>query len=197
MSRGVKIALVAVVILLGACCIGGAALYFISQRVVSQAFTDDPARAATLGHEIVDYNLPDGYRELGGINALGFKMVFIGSGSETGDSMFIVLMQIPAGTDMDQEEMQRQMTQAMQQQGQGRNLQTHVVGTQTVTIKGQPVTLTVSEGTVTEGSDAGAVFRQVIGIFPGKDSSTAMLMAMGKKDTWDQATLDSFLASIK
>jgi hypothetical protein len=196
MSRGVKIALVVVVILLGLCCVGGAASFFIVQRVASQAFTDDPAKAATLGHEIVDYNLPDGYRELGGINALVFKMVFIGSASKTGDSMFIVLMQIPSGTDMDQAEMQRQMTQAMQQQGQGRNMQTHVVGTQTATIKGQPVTLTVSEGTVTEGSDAGSVFRQVIGIFPGK-AGTAMLMAMGKKDTWDQATLDNFLASIK
>jgi hypothetical protein len=196
MSRGVKIALVVVVILLGLCCMGGAAFFFISQRVVSQAFTDDPAKAATLGHEIVDYNLPDGYRELGGMNALVFKMVFIGSASKTSDSMFIMLMQIPAGTDMDREEMQKQMTQAMQQQGQGRNFQAHVVDTQTVTIKGQPVTLTVSEGEVTEGSDAGSVFRQVIGVFPGKDG-TAMLMVMGKKDTWDQAALDSFLASIE
>ena len=97
---------------------------------------------------------------------------------------------------MSPEEMQRQMTQAMQQQGQGRAMQTHVVGTQAATIKGQPVTLTVSEGEVTEGSDAGTIFRQVMGVVPGKDG-TAMLMAMGKKDTWDQATLDSFLASIR
>ncbi len=196
MSKGVKIALVVVAILLVLCCLGGLGFYFISQRVVSQAITDDPTKAATLGHEIVDYNLPDGYRELGGMNALVFKMVFIGSASKTSDSRFIVLMQIPAGTNMDQAEMQRQITQAMQQQGQGRNMQTHVVGTQTATIKGQPVTLTISEGTVTEGSDAGTVFRQVIGVFPGKDG-TAMLMAMGQKDTWDQATLDNFLASIR
>ncbi len=176
--------------------VGGAAAYFITQRVVSQAVIDDPTKAATLGHEIVAYSLPDGYRELGGMNALVFKMVFIGSASKTSDSMFIVLMQIPTGANMDEAEMQRQMTQAMQQQGQGRNMQTHVVGTQTATIKGQPVTLTVSEGTVTEGSDAGTTFRQVIGVFPG-NAGTAMLMAMGKKDTWDQATLDGFLASIK
>ncbi len=196
MSRGVKIALVIVVILLGLCCIGGAGFYFITQRVVSQAVTDDPTKAATLGHEIVDYNLPDGYRELGGMNALGFKMVFIGSPSNTSDSMFLVLMQIPTGANMDEAEMQRQMTQAMQQQGMGRNMQTHVVGTQTATIKGQPVTLTISEGTATEGNDTGTVFRQVVGVFPG-NAGTAMLMAMGKKDTWDQATLDGFLASIK
>jgi len=196
MSKGVKIALVIVVILLGLCCMGGAAFYFISQRVVSQAVTDDPTKAATLGHEIVDYSLPDGYRELGGMNALVFKMVFIGAESGTADSMFIMLMQIPTGTTMDQEEMQRQMTDAMQKQGQGRNVKMHVVGTQTATIKGKPVTLTVSEGEVTEGDDAGTLFRQVIGVFPAKDG-TAMLMAMGKKDTWDQAMLDSFLASIK
>ena len=196
MSKGVKIALVIVLILLVLCCMGGLGFYFISQRVVSQAFTDDPAKAASLGHEIVDYSLPAGYRELGGMNALVFKMVFISSGSGGAGPMFIMLMQIPAGTDMDQEEMQRQMTQAMQQQGKGRNIQARVVGTETVTIKGQPVTLTVSEGEVTEGSEAGAVFRQVMGVFPGK-GGTAMLMVMGNKDTWDQATLDSFLASIK
>ncbi len=196
MSRGVKIALVIVVIVLGLCCIGGAGFYFITQRAVSQAITDDPAKAATLGHEIVGYSLPDGYRELGGMNALVFKMVFIGSASNTSDSMFIMLMQIPTGANMDQGEMERQMTQAMQQQGQGRNMQTHVVGTQTATIKGQPVTLTISEGEVTGGSEAGTVFRQVFGVFPGKEG-TAMLMAMGKKDIWDQATLDGFLASIK
>ena len=196
MSKGVKIALVIVVILLGLCCVGGAAFYFISQRVVSQAFTDDPAKAATLGHEIVDYSLPDGYRELGGMNALVFKMVFIGSASKTSDSMFMILMQIPAGANMSPEEMQRQMTQAMQQQGKGRAMQTHVVGTQTATIKGQPVTLTVSEGEVTQGSETGSVYRQVMGVFPAKDG-TAMLMVMGNKDTWNQATLDSFLASIR
>jgi uncharacterized protein YneF (UPF0154 family) len=195
MSKGVKIALVVVVILLGLCCMGAAGFYFISQRAISQAFTDDPAKAASMGHEIVDYSLPAGYRELGGMNALVFKMVFIGPGSGTADSMFIMLMQIPAGS-MDQEEMQRQMTQAMQQQGQGRNIQAHVVGTQTATIKGQPVTLTVSEGEVTGGDNAGAVFRQVMGVFPGK-GGTAMLMVMGNKATWDQATLDNFLASIK
>jgi hypothetical protein len=196
MSKGVKIALVVVVILLGLCCVGGAAVYFITQRVVSQAFTDDPAKAATLAHEIVDYSLPDGYREQGGINAAIFKMVFIGPTSMNQDSMFIILMQIPAGANMSPEEMQRQITQTMQQQGQGRNIQTHEVGTQTATIKGQPVTLTVSEGTVTEGSEAGSVFRQVIGVFPAKEG-TAMLMVMGNKDTWDQAALDNFLASIK
>jgi len=196
MSKGVKIALVIVVILLVLCCLGGLGFYFISQRVVSQAVIDDPAKAASLGHEIVDYNLPDGYRELGGMNALVFKMVFIGSESKTSSSMFMVLMQIPAGANMSPEEMQRQMTQAMQQQGQGRNMQTHVVGTQTATIKGQPVTLTISEGEVTQGDDAGTTFRQVIGVFPAKEG-TAMLMAMGKKDSWDQAMLDNFLASIK
>ncbi len=196
MSRGVKIALVVVVILLGLCCVGGAASIFVFQRVASEAFTEDPAKAASMGHEIVDYSLPDGYRELAGMNAAIFKMVFIGPTSTNPDSMFLILMQISAGTNMSPEEMQRQMADAMQKQGQGRNVQMHVVGTQTATIKGQPVTLTVSEGEVTGGSDAGTTFRQVMGIFPAK-AGTAVLMAMGKKDTWDQATFDSFLASIK
>ena len=130
-----------------------AAWAFISSpnAFVSQAVIDDPAKATSLGHEIVDYNLPDGYRELGGMNALVFKMVFIGPESRTSDFMFIMLMQIPAGTNMDQEEMQRQMTQPCSSRAKAATFRAHVVGTQTATIKGQPVTLTISEGEVTEG----------------------------------------------
>jgi uncharacterized membrane protein len=55
MSRGVKITLVVIGIVLVLCCIGGVATYFITTRVVSQTFTADSTQAAQIGHEIVDY----------------------------------------------------------------------------------------------------------------------------------------------
>ncbi len=191
MSKGVKIALVVIAAVLVLCCIGGLAVYFVTMRAVSQAFTEDPTQAAKIGHEIVDYTLPPGYRERAAMNAVVFKMVVIGPESQSTDSMILALMQISAGSNLSQEEMERQVRQAMAQQGQRSDVQVQVVGTQRVTIKGQPVTLTVSEG-----SGDGGDYRQVTGVFPGK-GGLAMLMAMGAKDSWNEATLAEFLASIK
>ena len=105
--------------------------------------------------------------------------------------MILALMQISAGSNLSQEEMERQVRQAMAQQGRRSDVQVQVVCTQRVTIKGQPVTLTVSEG-----SRGGADYRQATGVFPGK-GGLAMLMAMGAKDSWNEAILVQFLASIK
>jgi len=196
MSRGVKITLVVVAVLLVLCCVGGAAAFWIGGRLIGQAaqqaFVEDPEQAAKIGHQIADYTLPPGYREVGAMNAILFKMVFIGPQSRSSDRMVFALMQYPIGSNVDQEEMQRQMRRAFEQQGQRRNMQMQVVGTRQVTIKGQPVTLVISEGSSSEGQ----TMRQVWGMFPGKDG-TAMLMAMGDQDGWDQAALDKFLASIK
>jgi hypothetical protein len=192
MSRGVKITLVVIGIVLVLCCIGGVATYFITTRAVSQAFTADSTQAAQIGHEIVDYTLPPGYHEQGAMNALVFKMVFISPQSDATDAMILALMQFPAGSNASQDEMEQQMRQALAQQGQKSNIQMRVVGTQKATIKGQPVALTISEGTTSEGQ----TLRQMMGIFPGK-GGTAMLMAMSRKEAWDQEALDGFLASVK
>jgi hypothetical protein len=193
MSRGVKIALVVIGIVLVLCCIGGVATYFITARAVGQAFTTDSKQAAKIGHEIVDYTLPSGYQEQGGIKMVGIKMVIIAEHrtSQSGDRMALTLMQFPAGLNLSQEDMERQMSQTLAQQGQRGSEPLQVVGTQKVTVKGQPVTLTISEASGSEG-----VHRQATGVFPGKDG-LVMLMAFGTKADWDQATLDQFLASIK
>jgi len=192
MSRGVKIALVVVAVLLVLCCIGGIAAYFITQRVVSRAVSTNPVQATQTGHEIVDYTLPPGYHEVFAMNMGIIKMVAIGPQDESTDTMGLVLMQFPTGSNLSQEEMERQMSQALAQQGRGGFENMQVVGTQQVTIKGQTVTLTASEGS----GSSGVVHRQVTGVFPGKDG-LVMLMAFGAKDKWNQQALDEFLASIK
>ncbi len=194
MSKGVKITLVVVGVLLVLCCIGAAAVALIGGRFASQAFSTDPAKASQTGHEIADYALPAGYQEQGSMNIAGVKFVVIAqhAQSQAGDQMVFMLMQFPSSMNLSQEEMQRQMDQAIQKQFQSGNQQMEVVGTEDVTIKGQPVTLTVSEG---KGS-SGTVHRQVTGVFSGK-GGLAMFMAIGAKDTWDQATISQFLASIR
>ena len=192
MSRGVKITLVVVAIVLVLCCISGVSIYIIARQTANQAFTVDSAQAAKIGHEIVDYTLPPGYREEGAMNAFVFKMVMIGSSSYSTNAMMFMLMQYPFGSNVSQEEMERQMRQAWAQQSQRSYAQMKVVGTQKATIRGQAVTLIVSEGGVSDNQ----TMRQVMGFFSGKGGMAAV-MATGLKETWDQAAMDSFLASMK
>jgi hypothetical protein len=197
MSRGVKITLIVVAVLLVLCCAGGAAVFLIGGpilgRAVSRTFVQDPAQAAKTGHEIVDYTLPPGYREMFAMNMVGIKMVAIAPQEQSGNAMVLMLMQFPAGSNLSQEDMERQMQQAWSQQGQRGSVQMQVVGTQKVTIRGQTVTLTISEGS---SGTSSATMRQAVGVFAG-NNGLVMLMAMGDKYRWDQAALDEFLASIR
>jgi len=192
MSRGVKITLVVIAVILVLCCIGGVAAYFIAQRVAGQAFTTDSKQAARIGQEIADYILPSGYKEVFAMNLAGVKMVAIGPKAQSADAMALVLMQFPAGMNISQRDMERQISQALAQQGQRRNVQMQVVGTQKVTIQGKSVTLTVSEGKAEDGK----TIRQVTGVFDGK-GGPVMFMAIGAKDSWNEQLLTRFLASIK
>ncbi len=194
MSRGVKITLIVVAVVLVVCCLGAIVASLIVGRFAGQAFTTDPNRARQVGHEIADYTLPAGYSEQAGMNMAGIRMVVIAQHAQTqsADEMAIIMMQFPASLNLSPEEMERQIGQQMERQFQRGNEQMQVVGTQPATIKGQTVTLTVSEGT----GSSGVTHRQVTGVFPGKDG-TAMLMAFGAKDTWNQQALDNFLASIR
>jgi hypothetical protein len=192
MSRGLKIGLAVGGGLLLLCCIAGVIIYFTVVRTIQQAVVLDPVAAAKVGHEIVDYRLPDGYQETAAMTILGMKMVIIGPQSQASGQMGLVLAQLPTGTG-NQEQWQQQMQQSWEQQGGQSSQNYHVVGTEQVTIRGQSVTLTVSEGQSTNGT----VTRQVFGVFTNKGGNMVMLMAAGDKESWNQQALDQFLGSIQ
>jgi len=197
MSKGVKITLIVVAVVLVVCCVGGAIVILaggaLVGRFASQAIIQDPEQTAKVGREIVEYTLPPGYREVFAMNMLGIKMVAISEKDFADETMMLMLMQFPTTSNLDQEQMERQMQQAWSQQSQRGNFQMRVVGTQKVTIRGQSVTLTISEGT---SGSSDVTMQQVTGVFNGQDGMV-MLMAMGDKDRWDQTALDQFLASIR
>jgi hypothetical protein len=190
MSRGWKITLIVSIVLVVLCSVACVSAYIIARYALPQTIASQPEQAAKIGHEIADYTLPPGYAEAFGFSMFGTKWVAINS--EAYGGLAIMLMQFPANSRLSQEEMQRSMEQSVQQQGQFQGNDFKIVGTQEATIRGQPVTLTVSEGKSRYGTD----MRQVVGVFQGK-GGFVMLMVMGDPETWDQDTLDSFLASIQ
>jgi hypothetical protein len=192
MSRGLRIALILVAIVLFLCCVAGLGITLLGTRLVGRAFITNPDRVQAVGREIADYDVPPGYDEMFAMNVLGMQMVAIGPHDPAANTMAIMLAQFPAGVGISQQEIERQMKQALARQiGLGGANMT-VVGQEQVVIRGESVTLTVREGIAEDGEP----MRQVTGLFQGKEGP-AMLMVIGEANTWDQATLDRFIASIR
>lgn len=195
MSRNTKIALVVLGGLLVLCCMITAAVLFIVPMFVASVASDavvEGGEAANVGQEIVDYELPSGYKEEGGVQILGMRMVFIVP--EDGGDQMMALMQFPAGIPINDEDMRQQMQDAVgQQTGRQGNVAFEVVSTEQAVINGKPAVLTTLEGT----DENGATVRQVFGIFEAKNGAGAMVMAMGNAGGWDETAVNQFLASIR
>ena len=198
MSRNTKIVLIVVVVLLLLCCcvgVGGIIALraggSLLGQVVSQGMsvTEKPEEVTQIARHMVDYNLPPGYQAEFGMNLFGFDMAAFGPADH---STTIMLMQFPAGLELNQADMERQMQQALQRQIGQQELNLTVVDQITTTIRDQSVSLTVQEGTAGDGQP----IRQISGIFQGKQG-VVMLLVVGNQDTWNQQAIDTFIASLR
>ena len=190
MSRGLKVALVLTAIVLFLCCVAGLGATFLGTRLVGRVFITNPERVQAVGRQIADYEVPTGYAEMFAMNVMGLKMVAI-SPSTSADYQIIMLMQLPAGIQISQEEMERQIEQALARQT-GLDSADMTSEEQQTRIKGELVKLTVREGTTRHGEH----LRQVTGLFVGK-GGPAVLMVTGDTATWDPTLVDRFIASIR
>jgi hypothetical protein len=197
MSRNTKIAIGIIAGLVFLCiCIGGIIAYFALNRAgqvigeaVEGAIAEEPAEVAQIAQGIVEYKLPPGYREQFGMSFFGFDMVAFGPAEST-DQM-IMLMEFPESAGLNQAEMEQQMKQSLQQQKGLQNIPMQEVDQVQRTIRDQTVTLTVSEGTDSDGT----VMRQMSGVFQGKNG-LVLLMIVSEKQNWDQRAIDAFIASL-
>ncbi len=194
MNRNTKIALIVVGVLL-LLCVCSCGLFFVSTQYLGASFAQsiatEPADVAAVGAKIAEYDVPAGYTDNFGMSFLIFDMVGFGKTDANNDT-FIFMMQFPEWTDMDPETMQQQMQQSIQEQTNDSNVQFQVIEQKTIIIRDQEVLLTTQEGT----NDEGKRIRQMIGMFQGNGGPT-MLMIMGGVDTWNQATVDTFIDSIR
>jgi hypothetical protein len=192
MSRGLRVALVVAVIALFLCCVAGLGMTLLGTRLVGRAVITDPDRSQAVGREIADYELPPGYEIMFATNMMRFKMVVIGPTATTSDFLMFIMMQFPGGMRVSREEMERQIQQAMARQPGIGSANMQDVGQEQVSIKGETIAMAVREGTMENGER----LRQMSGIFQGR-GGPVMLMITGVVDTWDQAMVDRFIASIR
>lgn len=195
MSRSAKIIIGVIVVLLGlcmCCCLAGSLtgpmmMGSIMEQVASA--TEDPQEVAQMAGNIVDYQLPPGYSEQYGMGFMGFDMVVLGTENLTEQA--IMLMQVPEMLGLTPEDMIRTMEQSLQSQTGQENVSMYVVDTIETTIRDQNVTLTVMEGSDSNGY----AIKQVTGVFRGNNGA-AMLMIVGPQQSWNQETVDAFISSL-
>ncbi len=196
MSRNMKIVLAVVggLLLLG--CLAALAMGALGARFFGQAM--DPAKAREIALEVTDYELPSGYREMMGFSIMGAKMALIapeGMVTATGggmpDNLLIMLMQAPAAA-ADAADMREQMLQNMGSRFGMGGSDMKQVGTQAAVIRGQSVTLDVSEGATGDGTEV----RMLSGVFEGK-GGPSLVAIVAPIAAWDQTAVDAFLASMR
>ena len=192
MGRTTKIVLIVAASLLALClcsAIAGAGLYVIQGRSVARNVSVEVAADTVVSRDIAEYTVPDGYRQDFSVDAGGLSIAGLRSSSGNGH---IYLLQTPGYLHINQAELERQLRESIRNHTLEDEMRLREVGTTQVTIRGEQVQMSVSEGT----NSRGKVYRQVLGLYDGSDG-TIMLLIAGPLDEWNQGAVDSFLASIR
>ena len=192
MNNTVKIILgiTAGIVILCLCgAVSGLLLFRSTGWVLSETFNTDANEVENVSGSIADYTVPAGFGEAYTTQVAGFSMV-----SYTGDDnhRHIYFFQLPAGIQVDQAEIERQLQDAAPEDSQRWVDRMEVVDRQPATICGQDVTLVTSEGLNHDKQP----FRQVSAMFQGRGGQ-ALVVFSAPVVAWDQAVVDEFLASIQ
>jgi len=151
--------------------------------------TDTPL-AAQAARKMIDYDLPLDYQESQVLNIQGQDAAVIIAHRERPEDL-IFIEGVLEGIVANDEWRAKSETRLAREMGL-RRYNTQQVGTQQMTVRGQPTTLRLFEGT----DENGRKIRQVVCGFSGKSGDLLMAM-VASQDTWDQAMVDRFLQSIR
>ncbi len=179
--------------IVGVLCLCAAGIaYFAFRQVgerVSNFIEGDPTSIAKSQDEIAKFDIPPGYRPMA-MSFLNYSMVSL---FPEGDSsgMTIMMIQYTGMTAASQEQMEEQLRQTAEQQSGQPGVSMRVVDTYEEVIRGETVTVTVSEG-----SYESFVMRQWMAIFKGNKGPT-ILMIQGPTSQWDDQLVEDFIRSIE
>ncbi len=197
MSRNTKIVVGVVVGLLLLCACGVAAFLGIGMFTAGKAvsfvnnnISSEPEEVnANLGR-IADVEPPQGFTPTAGVNIMSMTLVGYNGPDERSQLM---LIQFPAGANLNIEEMQKQMQRiAGSNTPMNTNLEMKVIDETEVTVRGQTVPAYISEAS----DDGGRTFNQMTVKFDGKVGPT-LLVYGAPADAFDPAAIEDWLASMK
>ena len=152
--------------------------------------SENPPEVARVGGEIADFEIPTGFGSPYGMHFGDITMVGYASQSK---NSHILLTQFPEGTSVNTNEVLKLISQySNDPNSRWADTQTEVIEEKPVTIRGQESTLTISEGT----SSDGITYRTAVANFPGRGGPSLVMIA-GPVDEWDIETVEAFIASIQ
>lgn len=161
-----------------------AGLAACSPAAIQQA---DQRQVNKIAAKIADFNLPSGFSESFAAHLMGYSTVgYLGNDGHS----HIYLFQLEAGKRIDQAELEKLLREADPKAAPERT-NYRVVGSQPAMIMGQDVELQVIDGSNHDGD----TFRQVTGSFQGR-GGPAVVVFERPLDSWNEAELNAFLASI-
>jgi hypothetical protein len=146
----------------------------------------DSGEVTSAAAEIADFELPAGYHSDFTANLLGYTVAAYNPGD--GNS-HLYLIQSEKESDAEKLE---QMLAELVPGSKDSNTRLTVVENRPATIRGQEVTLVISDGINSDGES----YRQVTSAFQGK-GGPALLVLSEPIERWDQSAVDAFIASIQ
>ncbi len=165
--------------------VGGYYMLHLAARALTFTFETDPDSVARASEAIGDYELPDGFGNPFATTVAGVSLVgYTGSDGHS----HIYLCSLPGYARW----IELPLREAAYAQWSSSPAQTWVDGNRTVTIGGQAVTLLFTEGINADDQH----FRQVTGVIQGKKGPTLVVYET-PVSLWDQAEVDTFLASLQ
>ena len=173
------------------CCMAGIGYWGLREfgnRVENMA-NGDPTAVAQIQGNIADFDVPPGYRTMA-MSMFIYDMVSLAPNNGRSGTT-IILMQYNSSIPTNREEMEQSLREVVQQQNRQSGVSMQVVDSFETVIRGDTVTVTVSEG-----STQGLVMRQWITIFEG-NNGPVIFMAQAIANLWDDQMLNDFLRSIR
>jgi hypothetical protein len=198
MNKTLKVILIIILVLVVLCCCIGTALALtgvvsmqsIIKNIESNA-TEKPAEVAVIASDIADFDLPAGFDKPFGMKFASFA--FAGYFSSTSDTS-ILIAQLPQNLNINVEDIMKSM---QEKSGQGQVTvnggEMKSVENRPMTIRGQQSTLIIKEGQSSEGQTT----RVGTVSFTGKQGSEAIMMITSPAANWDDAMVNTLIASFK
>ena len=172
---------VIILIILGVSTVGGYLFY--------RGFSADPAKAESVAQEILAHETPAGFKGEFSMSMMGMKMAAIASGG--GDER-LMFMAIP-GARASQDDLQRQMRQAMKKRGDDRDV-VEDRGREKFNVRGKEAEAQVQ---VTAGKGGNGRLLQYVLTLDGKAGNPVLLLIMGNEKRLDHAWVQKFLDTVK
>lgn len=154
----------------------------------SLPYKTEAKEISAIAGRISGYALPQGYSEQFALDMLDYQLVSMQGPTA---NCHLYLVQAPEDTEVDIAKLQEQARSMEGEKNRDSVRDLRVVETRTITLRGEPVSLLVSEGVNSDEQP----YREATALFAGRNGP-ALVSISAPIDRWNWDLVDEFLASL-